>query len=98
MNELVPDGVIRSSNPESLPANRHRNKKMKIEFRTPDTPLLTRDEVIMLLKENPKYFEAGDTPIVEILLDDVVVHRTKKLGKVQRLFNALLEDLKKIKE
>jgi hypothetical protein len=52
----------------------------------------------MLLKENPKYFEAGDTPIVEILLDDVVVHRTKKLGKVQRLFNALLEDLKKIKE
>jgi hypothetical protein len=35
---------------------------------------------------------------VEILLDDVVVHRTKKLGKVQRLFNALLEDLKKIKE
>jgi len=71
---------------------------MKIEFRTPDTQLLSRDEVIKLLKENPKYFEDGDAPVVEILLDDEVVHRTKKLGKVQRLFHALLEDLKKIKE
>jgi len=71
---------------------------MKIEFRTPDAQLLSRDEVIKLLKENPKYFEDAETPIVEILLDDEVVHRTKKLGKVQRLFKALLEDLKKIKE
>ena len=71
---------------------------MKIEFRTPDTPLLSRDEVMKLLKENPKYFKDGETPVVEILLDDEVVHRTKKLGKVQRLFHALLEDFKKIKE
>ena len=71
---------------------------MKIEFRTPDPQLLSREEVIKILKENPKYFEGGETPVVEILLDDEVVHRTKKLGKVQRLFAALLEDLKKIKE
>jgi hypothetical protein len=71
---------------------------MKIEFRTPDTQLLSREEVIRILKENPKFFEDGETPVVEILQDDVVIHRTKKLGKVQRLFAALLEDLKKIKE
>jgi hypothetical protein len=33
-----------------------------------------------------------------ILLDYVVVHRTKKHAKVQRLFASLLEDLKNIKE
>jgi len=71
---------------------------MKIEFRTSDPQLLSRDEVIKLLKENSKHFENGEIPVVEILLDDEVVHRTRKLGKVQRLFHALLDDLKKIKE
>ena len=71
---------------------------MKIEFRTPDTQLLSREDVITILKENPKYFEVGETPAVEILLDDEVIHRTRKHGKVQRLFAALLDDLKKIKE
>jgi hypothetical protein len=54
--------------------------------------------VIGILKENPKFFEGGEIPVVEILLDDVVVQRTKKHAKVQRLFASLLEDLKKIKE
>jgi hypothetical protein len=71
---------------------------MKIEFRTIETPLYSREEVMGLLKENPKHFEGEETPSVEILLNDEVVHRTRKLGKVQRLFAALLEDLKKIKE
>jgi hypothetical protein len=71
---------------------------MKIEYRTPETQLLSREEVIKILKENPKYFERGEIPVVEILLDDVVVHRTKKHAKVQRLFASLLENLQKIKE
>ena len=71
---------------------------MKIEYRTPDTRLLSREEVVKILKDNPKYFEDGETPVVEILQDGEVIHRTRKLGKVQKLFAALLEDLKKIKE
>jgi hypothetical protein len=71
---------------------------MKIEFRTPDTQLFSREEVIKILEENPKYFEDGAPPAVEILLDDVVIHRTRKLGKVQKLLAAVVEDLKKIKE
>lgn len=71
---------------------------MKIEFRTPATQMLSREEVIKLLKENPKYFEDSDVPAVEILQNDEVVHRTKKLGKVEKLFARLLADLKKIKE
>jgi len=71
---------------------------MKIEYRTPDTQLLSREEVVKILKDNPKYFEDGETPVVEILQDGEVIHRTRKLGKVQKLFAALLEDLKKIKE
>jgi hypothetical protein len=71
---------------------------MKIEFRTPDTQLFSREEVIKILEENPKYFEDGAPPAVEILLDDEVIHRTRKLGKVQKLLAAVVEDLKKIKE
>ena len=71
---------------------------LKLEFRTPDSRLFTRDEVSKILKDTPKYFEDGETPVMEILLDDEVVHRTRKLSKVQKLFAALLEDLKKIKE
>lgn len=76
----------------------HTPATMKIEFRTPDTQLLSREEVMRILKENPKFFENCETPMVEILHDDVVIHRTRKLGKVQRLFDDLLDDLKKIKE
>ena len=71
---------------------------MKIEFQTPAAQMLSREEVIKLLKENPKYFENGDAPVVEILQDGEVVHRTRKLGKVEKLFAKLVEDLKKIKE
>lgn len=71
---------------------------MKIEYRTPATQMLSREEVIKLLKENPKYFEDSDVPVVEILQDGEVVHRTRKLGKVEKLFARLLEDMKKIKE
>jgi len=71
---------------------------MKLEYRTPDSPLLSREEVIKILKENPEYFDDAETPVVEILQDGEVIHRTRKLGKVQRLFASLLEDLKKIKE
>ena len=71
---------------------------MKIEFQTPAIQMLSREEVIKLLKENPKYFEDDDAPAVEILKDGEVVHRTKRLGKVEKLFAKLLEDLKKIKE
>jgi len=71
---------------------------MKIEFQTPATQMPSREEVIKLLKDNPKYFEDGDAPAVEILQDGAVVHRTRKLAKVEKLFARLLEDLKKIKE
>lgn len=71
---------------------------MKIEFQPPAKQMLSRDEVIKLLKENPKYFEDSDTPAVEILQDGEVIHRTRKLGKVEKLFSKLVEDLKKIKE
>jgi hypothetical protein len=71
---------------------------MKIEFRTPATQMLSREEVIGLLKENPKYFEDSEAAAVEILQDGEVVHRTRKLGKVEKLFARLVEDLKRIKE
>ncbi|MEI6676160.1 MAG: hypothetical protein WCO57_13390 [Verrucomicrobiota bacterium] len=71
---------------------------MKIEYRTPAPQLLSHEEVVKILKENPKYFEDGEAPVAEILQDGEVIHRTRKLGKVQKLFAALLEDLKKIKE
>lgn len=71
---------------------------MKIEYRTADSPMMSREEVIRILKENPKYFGEPEIPVVEILLDDEVIHRTKKHAKVQRLFAALVEDLKKVKE
>ena len=71
---------------------------MKIEYRIPDAQLLSREEVIKILKENPKYFEEGAPLVVEILQDGEVIHRTHKLSKVQKLFAALVEDLKKIKE
>ena len=74
------------------------NTKMKIEFRTIETPLYSREQVIGLLKDNPKFFEGGEIPSVEILLDEEVVYRTRKIAKVQKMFGALLEDLKKIKE
>ena len=71
---------------------------MKIEFQTPATQMLSREEVIKLLKENPKYFEESEAPAVEILQDGEVIHRTRKLGKVEKLFAKLVDDLKKIKE
>lgn len=83
--------------PQHIPTNL-TEIAMKIECRMIETPLYSREEVIGLLKENPKHFEGGELPVVEILLDDEVVHRTKKLAKVQRLFASLLDDLKKIKE
>ena len=71
---------------------------MKIEYRTPDTQLFSREEIVKILKDNPKYFEEGEPPVVEILQDSEVIHRTRKLGKVQKLFAKLVEHLKKIKE
>ena len=71
---------------------------MKIECRTADSPMMSREEVIRILKESPKYFDELEIPVVEILVDDEVIHRTKKHAKVQRLFAALVEDLKKVKE
>jgi hypothetical protein len=59
---------------------------------------MSREDVVKILKENAKYFDEPEIPVVEILLDDAVIHRTKKLAKGQRLFAAFVEDLKKVKE
>jgi hypothetical protein len=71
---------------------------LKLECRTPDSRLFTREEVSKILKDTPKYFADDQSPVVEIWLDGEVIHRTRKLAKVQKAFAALLEDLKKIKE
>ena len=61
-------------------------------------PHTSREEVVNILKENPKYFDESEGPLVEILLDGEVIHRTRRLARVQRLFAAFVEDLKKVKE
>ena len=70
---------------------------MKIEYRIPEPQMFSHEEVGKILKEDTKYFEDNENPVIEILHDDVVVHRTRKLAKVQRLFLSLLEDLQKVK-